>query len=136
MNSTYTFQMTIGSLYGSGHGKKDIFTFKSNYSAEDVAKITMKFKESFGFNFSDIARDYGDNTLKPDVIKILKSFNIEPYYEEEGDSNFNPYLEPEALLYYWKALLLILQPDLIINITELDDISQNLDHCPGYGLYD
>ena len=135
-NLPYMFNYTMGSLWGSGHGKKDTFTFQSNYPVKHIVETTLKIKEVFNFNFHDIASSYGEYKLQEDIIKIFKANNIECYYDADDSEDYYSYLDQEALLYYWEKLLLIIDPTIILKLTTIEDVSYKIDKCPGYGLYD
>ena len=135
-NLPYLFNYTMGSLWGSGHGKKDTFTFLSNHPVKHIVETTLKIKEVFNFNFHDIASSYGEYKLQEDIIKIFKANNIECYYDADDSEEYYSYLDPDALLYYWEKLLLIIDPTIILKLTTIEDVSYKIDKCPGYGLYD
>lgn len=135
-NLPYMFNYTMGSLWGSGHGKKDTFTFQCSHPVEYVVKTTLKIKEVFNFNFHDLASSYGEYKLQEDIIQIFKKNGIEPYFDPEYSKEYYAYLDQEALLYYWEKLLLKIDPTIVLKLITFDDVSYKIDKCPGYGLYD
>lgn len=136
-NLPYLFNYTIGSMWGSGHGKKDTYTFRCNRPIDHIVAITLKIKDKFNFDFHEIAADYGDSYLKEDIVEIFKTIGINQYFEGEDNSDsYEAYLDQEALLYYWEQLLLKIDPTVILERITLDDVSYKIGKSSGYGLYD
>lgn len=132
----YIFNYTIGALWGSGHGKKDVYTFQCNYPIEHIVNLTLRIKDVFNFDFSDIAAEYGEYHLSESVIEIFKKAQIPSYFDPDEGEDYATYLDQDALLYYWEKLLLIIDPKVTLERITLDDVSRKMDKSIGYGLYD
>lgn len=132
----YIFNYTIGSLWGSGHGKKDVYTFQCNYPIEHIVNITLRIKDVFNFDFSDIASEYGEYKLSENVIDTFKKLQIPSYFDPDEGENYSTYLDQDALLYYWEKLILIIDAKVILKRIVLDDVSRKINKSIGYGLYD
>lgn len=147
MSLPYKIKFTIGSLWGSGHGKKEQYIVASSLPVEDLQKIYIKSVDLLGFDICDLCRDYGECYLSEELYyKIAKALDFkevldrdDEYWEEE---NYKYILDgPDELLSIMLKSLKKTEPELKLEV--VSDVIPDFHSIqgagdlkiPGYGLF-
>lgn len=72
----YKIKFTLGSAYGSGHGKKEEYIVESNISGEKLVEVHNDCLTKLGFEISDIVGDYDNRSILPNILVKLFTINI------------------------------------------------------------
>ncbi len=51
----YKIKFTLGSVHGSGHGKKEDYIVESNISGNQLVKVHESCSQRLGFDISDVS---------------------------------------------------------------------------------
>lgn len=157
-------RFTLGSMYGSGHGKKEVYIVRSNLDGNHLVELHKVMKTELGFEIEEILGDYEERSLNPTIVESLNSLLLLPQdlkeelFETAEDLNikdFNFTKEKVTELYnkmdylyfetidnifvlkLWLSILKFLDPSFEYEILG-DDVIYNLNSDispPGYGLF-
>lgn len=59
----FKIRFTLGDWSDSGHGKKETYHMKSNYSAKEINEVLLKYENETGSNISSWCMDDGDTII-------------------------------------------------------------------------
>lgn len=157
-------RFTLGSIYGSGHGKKEVYIVKSNLDGNHLSALHQVIKTELGFEIDELVGEYEECSLKPSIVETLHSLSLLPeelkeeLFENSEDlkiKDFSFTKEKVAELYsemdylyfetidnifvlnLWLSILKFLDPSFEYEILG-DDVIYNLNsniNPPGYGLF-